>query len=136
MTTLNSKKRCRPLYSSYIAAGFPSPADDYIETTLDLNEHLIKRPSSTFYVRALGESMIEAGILDGSLLIVDKSLEAQNGKIVLASLSGEFTLKEFRKRQGQITLVPRNPNFKTITVTEDMDFSLWGVVTHCILDLQ
>ncbi len=124
-----------PLYLSSVPAGFPSPADDYIEAHLDLTEYLVKRPNSTFFVRVIGDSMIGAGIFDGDLLIVDKSLNASNGSIVLASVDGEFTLKEFYSKNGLIFLLPRNPKFKKTPINSAMDFSVWGVATHAITHL-
>ncbi|MBP6343556.1 MAG: translesion error-prone DNA polymerase V autoproteolytic subunit [Candidatus Omnitrophica bacterium] len=121
-----------PLYLSPIRAGFPSPADDYIEKQLDLNEHLIKHPAATFLLKATGNSMINAGIFPGDLLIVDRSLEAVNNKIVVAVLNGEFTVKRLRKRQGRITLLAENPNFPPIEIPDEADFEIWGVVAHVL----
>ncbi|MBP9855522.1 MAG: translesion error-prone DNA polymerase V autoproteolytic subunit [Candidatus Omnitrophica bacterium] len=121
-----------PLYLSQVPAGFPSPADDYIEKSLDLNEYLINHPESTFFVRVKGDSMINAGIQNGSVLIVDRSLEAINNKIVVAILNGEFTVKRIKKYNGSISLVPENPNYSPIEVTNNMDFEVWGVVVHVI----
>ena len=121
-----------PLYLSPIRAGFPSPADDYIEKQLDLNDHLIKHPAATFILKATGNSMINAGIFPGDLLIVDRSLEAVNNKIVVAVLNGEFTVKRLRKRQGRITLLAENPNFPPIEIPDEADFEIWGVVAHVL----
>jgi DNA polymerase V len=121
-----------PLYLSPVRAGFPSPADDYIEKQLDLNEHLIKHPAATFILRATGNSMINAGIFPGDLLIVDRSIEATNNKIVVAVLNGEFTVKRLKKRQGKITLVAENPNFPPIEILEESNFEVWGVVAHVL----
>jgi len=121
-----------PMYASTVQAGFPSPADDYITGKIDLNQQLIKRPASTFFVRVAGESMKDAGINDGDLLIVDRSLEAKVGKIVIAVVNGELTVKRLRIENGKGTLMPENPDFDPIDVTEDSDFKVWGVVTNVI----
>lgn len=125
-----------PLYSSRVQAGFPSPADDYIEAKLDLNEHLIKHPAATFLVRATGDSMIGAGIYEGSILVVDRSLEAKDGSIVIAAINGDLTVKRLKKKGKECSLVPENPKFKPIKITEDMDGMIWGVVTTTIHDVQ
>lgn len=103
-----------PLYSSRVQAGFPSPADDYIECNLDLNSEYIKHPSATFLVKATGESMIDAGIFNGDVLVVDKSLDAVDGKIVIAALNGELTVKRLSRRGGCVRLLPANPKFSAI----------------------
>ncbi|MBU4333428.1 MAG: translesion error-prone DNA polymerase V autoproteolytic subunit [Candidatus Omnitrophica bacterium] len=121
-----------PLYVSTIKAGFPSPADDYLDKKLDLNEHLIKHPAATFFVKVAGDSMINAGIFPDDILIVDRSLEARNNKIIVAILDGEFTVKRLKKYRGKISLVSENPNYEPIEVTEDRDFDVWGVVTNVI----
>ena len=115
-----------------ISAGFPSPADDYIEKHLDLNEHLVKHPSATFFVKVEGESMINAGIHNGDILIVDRSLEAANKKIIVAVVNGELTVKRVCKKKDALFLVPENDDFKPLCVTEEMDFQVWGVVTSVI----
>lgn len=121
-----------PLYSSTVRAGFPSPADDYIETMLDLNEYLIKHPAATFFVRASGDSMINAGIHSGDILVVDRSLDATNGKIVIAALNGELTVKRLLRQDGQAKLVAENPNFPPLDITDEYDVVIWGVVTSVI----
>ena len=120
-----------PLYNS-VSAGFPSPAEDYMEKTLDLNQHLIKHPSATFYVYAQGDSMVSAGIYDGDMLIVDRSLEAINDSIVVVIINGEFTVKSISKINDNLYLIPHNKNYQPIKITEEMDFEIWGVVTHSI----
>ena len=122
----------RPLFLVRIAAGFPSPADDYIEKHLDLNEYLIKHPSATFFVKVEGDSMINAGIHNGDVLIVDRSLEASDKKIIVAVVNGELTVKRIRKEKGKLFLVPENDDFEPLRVTEEMDFRVWGVVTSVI----
>jgi len=121
-----------PLYMTSIEAGFPSPADDYIEGSLDLNQHLIKHPAATFFVRVSGESMINAGIFPGDILIVDRSLEAVDKKIVIAVINGELTVKRLRIRSGNPFLEPENAQYQTIKITPDMAFEIWGVVTNVI----
>ena len=124
-----------PLYNS-VAAGFPSPAEDHMESSLDLNQHLIKHPSATFYVYARGDSMVSAGIYDGDMLVVDRSLETKNDSIVVAIINGEFTVKSISKVNGKLYLIPHNTNYKPIEITEEMDFEIWGVVTHSIHSVQ
>ncbi|MBN1556302.1 MAG: translesion error-prone DNA polymerase V autoproteolytic subunit [Phycisphaerae bacterium] len=121
-----------PLYASTVEAGFPSPADDYIETHLDLNEHLIRHPAATFFVRAGGDSMRDAGIFDGDLMIVDRALSPRDGAIVIAVLYGELTVKRIRRRTGRLLLEPDNSAYPAIDVPAEADFAVWGVVTHAI----
>ncbi len=121
-----------PEYITRISAGFPSPADDYVDRKLDLNEFLIRHPAATFYVRVIGDSMKNAGINSGDLIIVDRAIEAANNRIVLAVVNGEFTVKRFVTRDKKVFLVPENPDYNEIIVTEDMQFEVWGVVTNVI----
>lgn len=121
-----------PLYSSSVSAGFPSPAEDYIESMLDLNEYLIHHPAATFLVRAKGSSMINAGINSGDILIVDRSIKPIHGKIVIAAIDGELTVKRLYQKDGVVKLRPDNPEFTDILVTEMMDSVIWGVVTNVI----
>lgn len=121
-----------PLVSSSVAGGFPSPAEDYIEKRLDLNELLIDHPVATFYVRVEGDSMEGAGIFSGDILIVDRSLTASHGKIVVAVLNGEFTVKRFVRKGEGIVLQPENNRYKAIAVENEDDFQVWGVVTYVI----
>ena len=120
-----------------IKAGFPSPAQDYVENGIDLNRELVKNPSSTFFGRARGNSMEGAGIFDGDLLIIDKSLEPREGAIAVCFIDGEFTLKRihFEKHEGQVTAIwlqPENESFSPIKVTEENQFIIWGIVTHSV----
>lgn len=119
-----------PLFTSTVPAGFPSPADDYIEEALDLNEYLVKHPSATYFARASGDSMIERGILDKALLIVDRFLEPRQGNVVIAVINGELTCKilDIKKRQ----LVAANPAYAPVPLNGDMDFMIEGVVIHAI----
>ena len=121
-----------PLYSHKVAAGFPSPAEDDIETYLDLNEHLIQHPASTFMVRAQGESMLGAGIFSGDILIVDKSLEATHGKVVVAAVNGELTVKRLYRKGGVVKLQAENTNYPDIYIAEEIETVIWGVVTSVI----
>ena len=120
-----------------IKAGFPSPAQDYVENGIDLNRELVKNPSSTFFGRARGNSMEGAGIFDGDLLIIDKSLEPREGAIAVCFIDGEFTLKRihFEKHDGQVTAIwlqPENEEFSPIKVTQDNPFIIWGIVVHSV----
>lgn len=121
-----------PLFSGKIAAGFPSPADDHIEKSLDLNEHLILHPVATFFARAQGNSMVKAGIASGDLLIIDRSLEPKNNAIVVAVVNGELTVKRLCLKNRQVWLLPENPEFSPLMITDGMDFHIWGIVTHVI----
>ncbi|MFZ5734395.1 MAG: LexA family protein [Pseudomonadota bacterium] len=121
-----------PLVSSTVAAGFPSPADDYLDRPLDFNELLIENPAATFAVRVAGESMTGAGIFPGDIAIVDRSKTAASGAIVLALVDGEFTIKRYRKRGGRVVLQAENSKYKDIVIPEDATFEVWGVVTKAI----
>lgn len=128
----NEQTRELPLSNEHIAAGFPSPADDFPAHKLDLNHELIKNPASTFYARVSGVSMVDAGIDDGDLLVIDKSIEPHNNCLAVCYIDGEFTLKRFVKKSGYGLLVPANSQFTPIKVTADNDFLIWGVVTFII----
>ena len=119
-----------PLVLSRASAGFPSPADDYIETAIDLNRELIRHPSATFFMRVSGDSMIDAGILPNSTLIVDRMVETQSGDIVIARIGDELCVKELfiNDTDGSILLLPRNDNYQPIEITEEMDFEICGKV--------
>lgn len=123
-----------PLVDSGISAGFPSPAQDYLDLRLDLNKELISNPSSTFFGRVKGQSMKDAGILDGDILVIDKSLDPQDGDTAVCYIDGEFTLKFIRIEKDAVFLVPANPAFEPIKVTEDNNFCIWGIVTYTIQD--
>ncbi|MDZ4182740.1 MAG: translesion error-prone DNA polymerase V autoproteolytic subunit [Candidatus Cloacimonadaceae bacterium] len=126
------KKIARPLLGTRIPAGFPSPATDYIEGTLDLNEHLIKHPSSTFFVRVEGFSMIKAGIFPDDILIVDRSLEVTNDSIIIAVINGELTVKRLRIENERYILLSENEEFNPSHIDEESDFFVWGLVTYVI----
>ena len=120
------------LFENRIAAGMPSPADDHSENVLDLNKHLLCNPETTFYVRVSGDSMIDAGIHTGDLLVVDRVLRPQNGKVVIAVINGELTVKRLFKENERLFLMPENPSYPCLEITDDMDFMIWGVVTNVI----
>ena len=121
-----------PLLLSFVHASFPSPADDYKERPLDLDELVIQHPEATFYVKVSGESMKDAGIADGDVLVVDRAIDATHNAIIVAVLNGEFTVKRLHQENETIYLVPANPLYQPVQVTEDMHFQVWGVVTYCI----
>ena len=121
-----------PLYGSQVCAGFPSPADDHVEEVIDLNELLVRNPPATFYIRAVGLSMIRVGIMDGDILVVDRSEDAFHGDIVVACLDGEFNVKTLRVEgfgdTRRVWLVPENDDFRPVEIESERDFKVWGVV--------
>lgn len=121
-----------PLSEERVAAGFPSPADDYASLKLDLNRELIKNPASTFYARVSGLSMVDEGINDGDLLVIDKSLDPHDGCLAVCYIDGEFTLKRFKRHNGYGLLMPANKDFHPIKVTAENNFVIWGIVTYII----
>lgn len=157
-----------PLFTTPVAAGFPSPGDDFIDVKLDLNEYMVKHPAATFFVRVSGDSMTGSGIFDGDILVIDRSLEPRDGPIIIAALNGELTVKRIRlnvnskyeyrntkqyqnlndlsvaknnneepnnktrEQSKTIMLCSENPKYQPIIVTEDMEFSVWGVVTFVV----
>jgi len=125
----------RPVFLERVPAGFPSPAGDYMEGKLDLNEHLVKHPAATFFVRVTGDSMIEKGIHSGDLLIVDRSLEPKDRSIIIAVLDGELTVKQLEKRKGKLRLLPANKNYEPLEISDQQSFEIWGVVTNVIHSL-
>jgi DNA polymerase V len=126
-----------PLFSSMVPAGFPSPADDYIENQLDLNRHLIEHPAATFFVRVEGSSMVGAGIHPGNILVVDRSLEPKSDDIVVAVIHSELTVKRLlRDKEGKLFFMPANPDFKAIEITEEMGVTIWGVVTSAVQEFR
>lgn len=128
----SQQRNALPLYTCPVSAGFPSPADDYLEGKLDLNQHLIKHPVATFFVRVSGDSMINVGIHDGDLLVVDRSLDPQDGRVIVAVVNGEMLVKRLRMKLQQIYLVAENPSYPSLLITEAMDFQVWGVVTNVV----
>ncbi len=121
-----------PFFTTTVQAGFPSPADDYLEGALNLNEHLIRRPAATFFLRVLGESMIGAGIHSGDLLIVDRSIDPIDGRIVIAIVDGDLTVKRLSKKRGRIHLISENSCYPPIEIREGQNLQIWGVVLHAI----
>jgi len=132
MNFINNNSLSLPLYSSKVPAGFPSPADDHMEEKLDLNTHLVKHPTATFFVKASGDSMVGAGIHDGDILVVDRSLEPRQGRVVIAAIDGQLTVKRLKIKGPKTFLVPENKKFRSIELNENNDVKIWGVVTSVI----
>lgn len=122
----------RPLFSSSVQAGFPSPAEDYIESSLDLNTYLIKNPAATFFVRVSGSSMKDALIFPGDILLVDRSLTPRSGRVVIAVIDGELTVKRLLLNRTKTVLKAENNEFADIDIAPESEFEIWGVVTHII----
>ena len=120
------------MFLESVSAGFPSPADDYLEKKLDLNELLIHHPAATFFVRVTGDSMVEAGIYSGDILVVDRSLNAKECSIVIAVVDGELAVKRLHFQKNKIYLLPENKNYQPIEITAEMGFEIWGVVTTVV----
>ncbi|MCK0163788.1 translesion error-prone DNA polymerase V autoproteolytic subunit [Marinobacter sp. S6332] len=125
-----------PMFLERVSAGFPSPAEDYVEKTIDLNELCIQHPAATFFVRVQGESMVEAGIYPDDVLVVDRSLRAGHGDIIIASLESEMTVKQLHITPPPVRLLPRNAAFQPIVVEGDMVMEVFGVVTNVIRSLK
>jgi DNA polymerase V len=121
-----------PMAESGVSAGFPSPAEEYMELSLDFNKDMITHPASTFYARVRGNSMVDAGINDGDILVIDKSLEPTNGKKAVCYIDGEFTLKTIQLKKGILWLNPANDAYKPIRISEVNEFQIWGIVTFVI----
>lgn len=119
-----------------ISAGFPSPADDFKEIRISLDSELVRNKDATFYARVSGESMIEAGIDDGDLLVIDRSLSPENGKIAICLVDGEFTVKRMKKEKRKFYLIPENKNYNRIEINEENEFIIWGIVTYVIKSLK
>jgi len=124
-----------PFVDEGIAAGFPSPAQDYMDLTLDLNKALIKHPSATFYGRVKGDSMIDAGIEEGNILVIDRSIDYQDGLTAVCFIDGEFTVKKLKIKKDKIWLMPANEAYQPIEVTEENEFIIWGIVTFVIKNM-
>ena len=131
---LNSEIKL-PYINHGVSAGFPSPAMDFMESSIDLNQVLVENPTATFYVQVEGNSMIDAGIHDKDLLVVDRSLEPRNNKIAICLLDGEFTVKRIRLENNELFLMPENPNYQPIKITEENQLIIWGIVTYVIKKL-
>jgi DNA polymerase V len=121
-----------PLADGGIKAGFPSPAQDFLDQAIDLNKELVRHPASTFYGRVRGDSMEDAGIYDGDILVIDKSLEPRDGDVAVCFVDGEFTIKHIRMEENLIWLVPANKHYQPIKVTQENEFLIWGIVTYSI----
>ena len=132
LTFIQKGHKPLPLFSCSVAAGFPSPADDHLEGSLDLNEHLIRHPAATFFVRVSGDSMIKAGIHEDDILVVDRSIEPRNGKIIIAAVEGQLTVKRLNRTKGKTLLMPENDAYAPIEIADDNDMVIWGVVTSVI----
>ena len=128
----SSSRLSLPLFNGKVAAGFPSPADDYVEKNLDLNELLVQKPAATFFVRAQGESMLGAGIHPNDILVVDRSLEAVPGKVVICAINGELTVKRLERANDQWQLKAENPAYADIVIHDELELVIWGVVTNVI----
>ena len=124
-----------PYVDEGIAAGFPSPAQDYMDLTLDLNKALIKHPSATFYGRVKGDSMRDAGIEDGDILVIDRSIDFQDGMTAVCFIDGEFTVKRLKIEKDKIWLMPANEKYQPIEVTPENEFMIWGIVTFVIKNM-
>ena len=129
---IQKKQILTPIFLDSVSAGFPSPATDYVENKLDLNEYLIKHPAATFIVKAKGPSMTDAGILSGDLLIVDRSITPKSNNIVIASIFGDLTVKKLQKKKNSLFLLSANSDYPSIEVKEEMECFVWGVVTYII----
>ena len=129
------RRQLLPLAGMPVAAGFPSPADDYIESRIDLNDTLIRHPSSTFFLRVSGDSMRDAGILDGDLLVVDRAVEPRHGRVVVAVVEGAFTLKHLRRHHGRWRLEAAHPDYPPLELEGRDDSQIWGVAIHAIHSL-
>ena len=130
--SIKRKQILTPIFVDSVSAGFPSPATDYMENKLDLNEYLIKHPAATFIVKAKGPSMMDAGILSGDLLIVDRSITPKSDRIVIASIFGDLTIKKLQKKRNSLFLLSANSDYPSIEVKEEMECFIWGVVTYII----
>lgn len=124
-------RKC-PLYLSAVSAGWPSPADDYVEEEIDLHDIAVRNPAATFFLRATGDSMIGVGIHDGDLLVVDRSLPANHNRIVIAAIDGELLVKKIFRKKDRVYLVPANPDYPDIDITDEEYLYIWGVVTYAL----
>jgi len=125
-----------PFVLSRLHAGFPSPADDYAENGLSLDSLVIQHPEATFYIRVSGDSMQDAGISEGNILVVDRAVPALHNAIIVALLDGEFTVKRLHLAGDAITLMPANQRYQPIHITDEMDFQVWGVITYCLRKMR
>ncbi|MBU2709378.1 translesion error-prone DNA polymerase V autoproteolytic subunit [Zooshikella marina] len=121
-----------PLFSCSVSAGFPSPADDYMEKELNLHELMVKHPAATFFFRASGDSMIHAGINNGDILVIDRSLTPRSGNIIVAEVDGDLTVKQLYIKNNQYWLLPMNPQYPKIRLDPEQEFAVFGVVTYSV----
>lgn len=128
----NAKLSSVPVLADAVPAGFPSPAEDYLDIDLNLHDYLVRNPASTFCVRISGDSMASDNIKNGDVMVVDRALDPTNNSIVLAILNGEFTIKRIKKRADELYLIPDNEQYQPMKITKDVDFQVWGVVTFII----
>ena len=128
----SASRLSRPLFGAGVPAGFPSPAENYLEKPLDLNVYLIKNPPATFFIRVTGDSMIEAGIHDGDILVVDRSLPPTSGSVVIAVLDGELAVKRLIRHGNSILLAPENPHYSALKIHEESQLQIWGVAVCSI----
>lgn len=135
-TARHGKEPPRPLFQSRVPAGFPSPADDHVETALDLSAQLIQNEEATFFVRVAGDSMTEAGIHDGDILVVDRSIEPEHGSVVVAALDGELTVKRYEVRSGVPYLMPEADGYDPIPIRDGQELVVWGVVGHVVHEVS
>ena len=122
----------RPLFVSRVSCGFPSPAEDWIEGRLDLNRFLVQHPAATFFVRVSGDSMVGAGIQEGAILVVDRAVQAEDGDVIVARINDELCVKRLEIRGGEVWLLPDNPAYEPLRITEEMEFEIWGKACHAI----
>jgi DNA polymerase V len=132
MTYIENKGYRLPLFGSKVQAGFPSPANDHMETAFDLNQHLVRSPASTFFVRVAGDSMLKAGIHPNDILVVDRSISPSHGKIVIAAVDGDLTVKRLLTQNGKTILFPENDDFPPIELIPENNVVIWGVVTNVV----
>lgn len=130
-----SENKIRPIVNEDIPAGFPSPAEDFKEIRISLDKELIKNEDATFYARVRGNSMIDANIEDGDLLVIDRSIEARDGKVAICMIDGEFTVKRIKMGKDCLYLMPENEKYKSIKVTDENEFVVWGIVTYVIKEV-
>ncbi|MBS1623432.1 MAG: translesion error-prone DNA polymerase V autoproteolytic subunit [Bacteroidetes bacterium] len=123
---------CALPFVGSIQAGFPSPADDHLQEVLDLTELVVQNPNATYYARAIGKSMVNDGVEDGDILVIDRSIEPRNGAMVIGILSGEFTLKRIKFDSATVSLIPANADYPVLRVSEEHDFRVWGIVTYIL----
>lgn len=121
-----------PIAAPSVSAGFPSPAQDHLDLAIDLNERLIDNPAATYYGEVRGDSLRDLGIGDGDLMVIDRSIEPKDGKLAVCSIDGDFTVKVIRFRKDGLWLMPANPKYKPIQITEHNEFIVWGIVKHVI----